>query len=119
MKPSRLVSEAASSHARAHFNLLDIEGAQSLPKNRLVRRTRNTNPLCPIYKFPNSSYIEAAATPTKFLKDSLDIGDIDGTKVQTIFGNLQLLASAHLQHGSTLHACAETVARLNGQQMIC
>jgi hypothetical protein len=83
MMPRRLHSESASSHAPRQFDVRDIEGARSIPKNRLVRRIRNTNPLCPAYKLPNASYREPDAPPPKFLRDTLDTLDIAGTKVRS------------------------------------
>jgi hypothetical protein len=83
MMPRRLHSESASSHAARQFDVRDIEGARSIPKNRLVRRIRNTNPLCPAYKLPNASYHEPESPLPKFLRDTLDTLDIAGTKVRT------------------------------------
>jgi hypothetical protein len=81
MKPASLSGKSPSSHAPAQFCVRDIEGAFSVPKNRLIRRVRNTNPLCPVYRLPNADYREVLPPLPKYLRNTLDVNDIMGTKV--------------------------------------
>eukprot|EP00884_Botryococcus_braunii_P013886 jgi/Botrbrau1/22499/Bobra.114_2s0025.1 len=83
MKPPDFQGRRLSSHARAQFSVRDIEGAFSVPKNRLIRRVRNTNPLCPVYKLPNTNHKEDIPPAPKFLRDTLEVYDIPGAKANS------------------------------------
>lgn len=54
----------------------DIEGSK--PKRTLFTTTRVVDPLNPVYPLPSTkiSYVE----PLKYLRDSINVGDIQGTK---------------------------------------
>ncbi|KAG6548845.1 hypothetical protein Mapa_009607 [Marchantia paleacea] len=57
----------------------DIKGASSHPKNMKVgNEARDTNPMEPLYSLP--SYVEPWIPLPKFLRDSLNVGDIQGTR---------------------------------------
>ncbi|GKT34867.1 hypothetical protein ADUPG1_008140 [Aduncisulcus paluster] len=59
----------------------DIEGAY--PKEKGFRTTRHVDPLNPQYKLPTTKTIKAP-TP-KFLRDTLDVTDIKGTKTKPLY----------------------------------
>ncbi|XP_024536500.1 uncharacterized protein LOC9630602 isoform X1 [Selaginella moellendorffii] len=57
----------------------DIEGCRPDPKNmKLGNKARGTSPLVPEYKLP--SFVEPSPYEPKFLKDSMNVNDIDGSR---------------------------------------
>lgn len=58
------------------FSTRDIDGAQ--PKRNHFHTARRVDPLDPKYTLPKSEPIEPA--PTRFLRDSMDYSDVEGTK---------------------------------------
>jgi hypothetical protein len=54
----------------------DIDGAR--PSRRTFRTNRHVNPMDPVYQLPSTK--ERAITPPRFLRDSMDVSDIGGTK---------------------------------------
>jgi hypothetical protein len=55
----------------------DIEGTRRTIKDRMMRTTRHVDPLCPNYPLP--SYASMESIQMKFVKDPLEIHDIEGT----------------------------------------
>lgn len=60
------------------FLVQDIEGAQ--PKTNMFRTRRSVNPLNPVYKLP--SHEALPFEPLRFLRDSIDVSDIDGARAR-------------------------------------
>lgn len=58
----------------------DIEGAKAKYRDRFFDTKRNVDPLQPEYKLP--SYSMAPIEPPKFVKDPMNIDDIDGTRTK-------------------------------------
>lgn len=58
----------------------DIEGTRHTVKDRMMRTTRNVNPLQPEYKLP--SFVPAENPVPKFMKDPQYHEDIDGSTVK-------------------------------------
>ncbi len=58
----------------------DIEGTRHSVKDRMLRSTRHVDPLNPDYKLP--SYSEGQFPVNKFMKDSLNHDDIEGSNVK-------------------------------------
>eukprot|EP01039_Chlorochromonas_danica_P002693 gene2693-2943_t len=56
----------------------DIEGTRRMIKDRMMRTNRHVNPLEPVYQLPSYAPLEASQ-PT-FLRDNIDVSDIEGTK---------------------------------------
>jgi hypothetical protein len=56
----------------------DIDGTRRMIKDRMMRTGRHVDPLCPSYPLPSFSGLEAS--PTRFIKDPLEINDISGTR---------------------------------------
>ena len=73
-KPSKLIRNTNS--VDYSMKLDDIDGAQ--PKPYSFRTSRHVNPLVPQYKLP--SFEKAEPTVPKFIRDSYDVADIEGTK---------------------------------------
>ena len=55
----------------------DIDGTRHSIKDRMLRSGRHVNPLEPNYPLP--TYVPAENPEVKFIKDSLDHSDIDGS----------------------------------------
>ena len=64
----------------------DIEGTRHSIKDRMMRTKRHVNPLVPDYNLPN--FHVTSIPETKFVRDTLDITDIDGTKPRPAKTNL-------------------------------
>jgi hypothetical protein len=58
----------------------DIEGSRYTVKDRMMKTGRHTNPLTPNYPAP--AYIPADPQPTKFIRDSMNIDDIEGSRTK-------------------------------------
>jgi hypothetical protein len=56
----------------------DIPGTRHTVKDRMMRTQRRVDPLNPVYALP--SYPAAQHVPTRFIKDSQDISDIEGSR---------------------------------------
>jgi hypothetical protein len=56
----------------------DIDGTRHSIKDRMMRTGRHVDPLAPSYPLP--SFVPAEDPVPKFIKDSMEISDIDGTK---------------------------------------
>ena len=54
----------------------DIDGARTFIKDKMLRTGRHVNPLVPKYSLP--SYTNYDHEPSKFLRNTLDVSDIDG-----------------------------------------
>ena len=59
------------------MNIDDIEGARPRIQRQLPHSARNTNPLNPEYKLPTKE--EEPIPPPKFIRDNINVDDIDGT----------------------------------------
>jgi hypothetical protein len=74
---------------RISLRVDDIDGAQPNtasnfgPTHATIQTTRSCNPLCPAYKLPSHSRAEIQ-TP-RFLRDSINIHDIETTTPQKLF----------------------------------
>lgn len=56
----------------------DIEGTRKLIKDRMMRTNRHVDPLEPHYNLP--SYATNEAPDSRFLRDAIDVSDIEGTR---------------------------------------
>lgn len=65
---------------KPHFNLSNADIEKSSPQQQKFGLERQTNPLVPEYKLP--SFEARPITPPKFMRDSLDVSDIEGTKAK-------------------------------------
>lgn len=59
----------------------DIEYSQPRPKT--FKTTRSTNPLCPDYRISDAE--DRPVTPPKFIRDSFNVSDIEGTKAKPLY----------------------------------
>lgn len=60
----------------------DIEGTRHSIKDRMMRTGRHVNPLVPDYPLPTS--ISAGVPEVKFLRDSMNISDIEGSSAKPL-----------------------------------
>lgn len=58
----------------------DIEGTRHAVKDRMMRTSRHVNPLMPEYPIPSSTLIPPEET--KFIRDAMNIDDIDGARTK-------------------------------------
>ncbi len=58
----------------------DIPGTRFAIKNRFLLTKREVNPLVPEYTLP--SYVESAPEQPRFIRDNIDVSDIEGTKTK-------------------------------------
>lgn len=56
----------------------DIEGTRRMIKDRMMRTNRHVNPLEPVYQLPSYSPLEPSQPV--FVRDNIDVSDIEGTK---------------------------------------
>jgi hypothetical protein len=56
----------------------DIEGTRHTIKDRMMRTGRHGNPLDPVYPLP--SFVPVEQPPTRFIKDPMNIDDIEGSR---------------------------------------
>lgn len=63
----------------------DIEGTRHTIKDRMMRTNRHVDPLMPQYNLP--SYVSSDPPHPKFIKDQMDLSDIEGTapRVKKVF----------------------------------
>lgn len=64
----------------------DIEGTRHSIKDRMMRTKRHVNPLVPDYNLPK--FYNTTVPETRFMRDSLDITDIEGTRPKPAKTNL-------------------------------
>lgn len=57
----------------------DIDGTRRAIKDRMMRTGRHVDPLQPTYNLP--TFVPVEPERTKFIKDPLNISDIEGTKI--------------------------------------
>jgi hypothetical protein len=87
-KPAFLQSDVPGSTSKAlthsrnvrdlQLYIDDIDGTRHSIKDRMMRTTRHVNPLLPEYPLP--SFIPVEPVEPKFMRDSMNIDDIDGTR---------------------------------------
>jgi hypothetical protein len=65
------------------FNLMTEDIDKAKPKLNEFVTTRVTNPLNPVYKL--ASFETRPVTPPKFVRDSISVQDIEGTKPETTY----------------------------------
>lgn len=63
------------------YTTADIEGSQPRINKMITTRAGKTNPLVPKYQIPN--YVEEKPLETKFIRDTLNTNDIEGTHAKT------------------------------------
>ena len=91
-KPPRLENDIPGSSSRSLTHtrnvqntalyLDDIEGTRHTVKDRMMRTKRHVNPLVPEYPLPSS--VPADLPEVKFLKDTMNISDIEGSSAKPI-----------------------------------
>ena len=81
MQPRQFTPKNPRNVPDFQLDISDIAGTQPHPKDWYYLTARGTNPLDPEYRLP-SAKAEPAPEP-KFLRDPLNISDIDGTKVSS------------------------------------
>jgi hypothetical protein len=83
-----------------NLRLDDIEGASVLIKDKFLHTKRHEDPLQPNYKLP--SYKIMPAHESKFIKDTLNVDDIDGTRssVKTVYSSRDTLKISDIEGSS-------------------
>lgn len=68
-----------------NLRVSDIDGASVLIKDKFLHTKRHEDPLQPNYKLPSCKLVPP--TEPKFVKDSMSVDDIDGTRssVKTVY----------------------------------
>lgn len=61
----------------------DIEGTRNLIQDKIITTNRHLNPLNPQYELP--SFTSAPPPQTKFLRDTLNHSDIEGTSSKALY----------------------------------
>eukprot|EP01035_Chromulina_nebulosa_P017405 gene17405-22954_t len=61
----------------------DIEGSRYAIRDKMLLSKRHIDPLVPEYKLP--SYIPAIPYEQKFIRDNIDVSDVDGTKSKPLY----------------------------------